>query len=78
MVYQEALKMIAKHGEHHEHFGQKVKLKIVPMLPSEYIKYCTEILVNKKYISNSDVQMYSSDGYFAVATFSIDCISDKI
>lgn len=77
MTYTEAQKMIEIHGEYVEYLGEVFKRKIVPLKPSDYIKFITDILENKVYVSNTDVQMYSSDGNFAINSYRLDFINEQ-
>ena len=76
MTYKEAQKMIEIHGEYEEQFRKTFKRKITPSKPSDYIRFVNDILVNKIYVSNIDVQTYSSDGEFGINSYRLDFINE--
>ncbi len=76
MTYDEAVKMIEIHGEYSKYLGEIFKMKIVPLNSQDYEKFATDILVNKIFVSNLNVQTYSSDGYFAVNSYNLQAINE--
>lgn len=77
MTFDETLTYIENHGEYHKDGKITFKLKVAPLNTISLMRYQTDLLVNRKILSNEDAKIYTNEDSFVIIPYDVKTLPEE-